>query len=276
MVFIFLLLLLKYFKCGKHTLLCHSPMALLPLGRRGGPDCWPRPSPRRRPGPLLWPSYGPPSHHQNPHLYPPSDPLIAKNNQLLPTPTALPPDTFARWVSAEIAYMWTVCLLQCITEYVPKYFNHSTMYQFCHCIVHRAQTCLANYTMCSFTPGTQWLVMAAPLKIGLPLCCHFHAKFAFVNFNLLCSNSWKSGFFCLYLRLQPMCSRQVGVGKQFCEGQVVWVLASWVYSESFLCMGWPNCEQLKSLVTISEQLLARVNSFLLRKMLLTTKWLCQV
>ena len=69
------------------------------------------------------------------------------------------------------------------------------MYQFFHCIVNRAQTCLANYTMCSFTPGTQWLVMAAPLKIGLPLCCHFRAKFAFVNFNLLCSNSWKSGFF---------------------------------------------------------------------------------
>ena len=32
-------------------------------------------------------------------------------------------------------------------------------------------------------------------------------------------------------------------------------------------MGQPNCEQLKSLVTISEQLLARVNSFLLGKQL---------
>ena len=42
-------------------------------------------------------------------------------------------------------------------------------------------------------------------------------------------------------------------------------------------MGQPNCEQLKSLVTISEQLLARVNSFLLgKKLLLTTKRLGQV
>ena len=42
-------------------------------------------------------------------------------------------------------------------------------------------------------------------------------------------------------------------------------------------MGQPNCEQLKSLVTISEQLLARVNSFLFRKkLLLTTRRLDQV
>ena len=83
-------------------------------------------------------------------------------------------------------------------------------------VLHTCRAQSVHCTLCSVTPRTQWLLMAARLKIGRPLCCHFRAKFACVNFNLLRSDSCKSGF---VARIWDMFSRQADVGKQFCEGQ---------------------------------------------------------
>ena len=107
----------------------------------------------------------------------------------------------------------------------------------------------AKYILCSVTSSTQWLVMAARLKIGRPLCCHFRAKFASVNFNLLRSDSCKSGF---VARIWDMFSRQADVGKQFCEGQSCWFWHHGFIPSPFCAWAsQTNCEQLKSLVTIS-------------------------